>query len=241
MMSDEPDNERIRLNTPPHTTTIQFGSAWNIVSPAVYRYENKEWIDQFFATGALRLSSFAQFSTYRDEFRGDTQEGHGICFGETKENNTVVIAQAQDVGAAVFCCSYRLDHKMREEFGRDSAFQISNTVGFALEISRQLAGFRHGLEGACLYRSDTSIKRAIDFDIEEYRLPDGNLDMRLISDSGRKLGGPELLLMKRKRYEAQQEYRLIWELDDLKENFIDVFAPLARQYCRQVVRADWDD
>ncbi len=238
-MNDIPEQDRVKLRPPPHVVTIQFGTPWNVVTPAVYRYEDQRWIEEFFETGKLRLSTFAKFATYADEQRGDTSEGQGFCYGETSDNKSVGVFQSQGITAAVLCCSHRLDHGLRNGFERDSAFQITNTVGFSLEISRQLAGFRHGIEGSCIYRSDATIKRAIDFDFEKYKLPDGNIDMQMMFDAGAQLGGPELLLLKRKHYERQQEYRLLWELDAIGADYVDVIAPLARQFCRKVEAEEW--
>jgi hypothetical protein len=239
VMSEIPEQDRVKLRPPPNTITIQFGSAWNVVTPSVFRYEDERWIDEFFNTGKLRLSTFKKFATYADEIRGDTSEGKASCYGETQDNKSVVVFQAQGTSAAVLCCSHRLDHQLREGFQRESAFEITNTLGFSSEVSRQLAGFRHGIEGSCIYRSDASINRAIDFDFDKYKLPDGNFDMKMIFDAGNQLGGAELLLLKRKHYERQQEYRLLWELDAIPADYIDVVAPLARQYCRKVDPNEW--
>ena len=113
-------------------------------------------------------------------------------------------------------------------------------LGFALEVSRQIAGFTGGVEGSCIYRSDTMIKRAIDFDLEKYRMPNGHIDMQAIHDSGVQLGGPELLLLKDKKYEDQQEYRLLWGMDVRAVDYIDVVAPLARQFCRRIDAKEWE-
>ena len=239
-MSDNPDRDKMQKLPPPQLNTIQFASAWNIATPAVYRYEDQVWIDHFFQTGSLRLSTFAKFASYEDEVRGDKNEGAGICFGETKDNHTVVVAQSQGFSAAVFCCSHRLDVELKKSFQRNSAFQITNTVGFALEISRQLAGFKFGIEGSCIYRSDANIKRNIDFNMGDYKLDSGGFDMQMISDAAKQLGGPELVLLKRKNYENQQEYRLIWELDVVDTEFIEVNAPRARQFCRELLAYDWN-
>jgi hypothetical protein len=114
-----------------------------------------------------------------------------------------------------------------------------NTVGFGFELARQLPGFRLGLEGSCIYRTDTSIRRDIDFDFEKYKRPDGNVDMQMMFDASNKLGGPEIVLLKQKRYENQQEYRILWELDAIDTEFVDVVAPKARQYCRKLDAADY--
>ena len=63
--------------------------------------------------------------------------------------------------------------------------------------------------------------------------------MRLMTDAMQALGGAELVLLKQKKYEKQQEYRLLWELDLLFEDFVDVVAPLARQHCRRLSSTDY--
>jgi len=63
--------------------------------------------------------------------------------------------------------------------------------------------------------------------------------MQFAFDAGQALGGAELVLLKRKRYEDQQEYRILWELDAIGGEFIDVVAPNARQFCRKVDAAEY--
>ncbi|HEY8215239.1 MAG TPA: hypothetical protein VIG36_14040 [Methylocystis sp.] len=230
------EQDRVELLPPPHAVTLNFGQQWNVVTPSVFRYEDKQWIDLFFETGALRLSTFNKFASYPDEFRGDRHghEGFGVCYGETPENKSIVVAQRQGINALVFCCWHRLDSQLIKGFQRDSVFQIMNTVHFALEVSRQIAGFRHGLEGNCIYRDKLAINRKIDFELEKYKSPDGNIDMRAFMDAGQALGGPELVLLKTKQYQSQLEYRLLWEVDVTSGDYVDVIVPNARQYCRRV-------
>lgn len=233
-MNEIPEDQRVELRAPPHSVAINFAQPWNIITPAVYRYEDKKWIDLFFEVGQIRLSTFSKFSKYADEVRGDRAEGSGLTYGETLQGNSIAVMQTQGLNAAILCCTHQLDAEMQVKFGRDSAFQITNTVGFAHEVSRHLPGFRHGLEGSCIYRERRSIQRAIDLDLEKYKLPDGNIDMQMLFDAGQALGGPELVLLKGKQYETQAEYRLLWELDKLEGDFIDIAVPNARQYCRRV-------
>jgi hypothetical protein len=114
----------VRKRPPPHMLNIQFNCTWSVATPTVYRYEDEKWIDEFFSSGKLRVSTFAKFATYQDEIRGDAQEGSGFAYGETRNDKSVFIYHAQGINAVVFCCSHRLDHQLREGFKRDSAFEI---------------------------------------------------------------------------------------------------------------------
>lgn len=217
----------------PAFVTLNYAEQWDVVTPAVYRYEDKQWIDEFFETGKLRLGTFKKFSTYKDENRGDAFEGTAICTG-LSGNFLDIILQKQGSNSAVLCCSHKLHEDLRIAFERDSAFAITNTFGFAREIARQLPGFTGGFEGSCIYRDDGTIVRVIAHDDDEYKLPDGSYSFQSVRDLSEKLGGHELMLLKNDSYEHQQEYRLMWHLDNIENQYIDVIAPLAVQFCTRL-------
>lgn len=229
-MSNEVENE---IRQHPASLSIGFGAQWNVMLPRVYRYEDKEWIDKFFETGELRLSTFSKFSTYQDEQRGDTSEGLNILHGRGS-NHEVFMVAGLGHSSLILCTSTKLDQQLATAFERDGAFEIMDTPAFAREISRQLPGFRHGAEGPCIYTDGKILRRKIDFDMEKFRAPDGNMDMAMLPHLQQQIGGLEQLFNKDQRYSQQAEYRLAWELDSLPANYIDIRAPLARQFCRPV-------
>ena len=222
----------------PFVLNIPFGRNWGVVTPNVYRYEDQRWIDEFFNTGRLRLSSFAKFAKYPDESRGDTNEGSAFCYGAVPQNKCIGVFQTQGLASTILCCSHRLDRNLQAAFQRDSVFEIINTVLFATEIARQIAGFRQGHEGSCIYRPIRTIQRPLNIDPEFDKLPGDALDS-LFDDATQALGGPELILLKEQKYDQQMEYRMWWELDALGNDFLDVEAPLAREHCRQVRASDY--
>lgn len=223
---------------PPSTISLPFTHEWRVVTPFVYRYLEEKWIDKFFETGLLRLSTFNQFSKYDDEIRGDRYEGSGMSFGETSDNKFIGTAISSGYDAFVFCCSYILDKSLQEKLGYNAALQITNTAAFSYEVSRQLAGFKHGFEGPCIYRSNRLIRRKIDFDVEKYRLGD-KISMQAMFDSAALLNGAERMLLKEKTYQDQQEYRMLWFVDKETPDYIDISCPNARQYCRKVTPSEY--
>ena len=82
------------------------------------------------------------------------------------------------------------------DFDRNSAFEIFDTAAFAHQISRQLVGFRHGMEGHCLYEDEVSIRRKIDFKLEDHIRPDKTMDMGVLSALKNQIGGHEHVLAK---------------------------------------------
>lgn len=214
----------------PSSVTIAWATHWQVILPSVYRYEDQVWIDKFFEDGSLRLGSFQQFSQYDEEWRGDKSEGTCVARGHAGDKE-IWMVHGQGVSAAVFCCSLKCSSEIQSDFKRDSVFEIFDTNGFALAVARQLAGFRHGLQGACIYRDERIIERAVD---PSGIGPNGELNFSSMVDYSRALGGPELVLLKPRRYEPQQEYRFIWELDRLDAPHIDIVCPQARQFCRRL-------
>lgn len=213
--------------------TISHSRDWTIVLPRVYRYENEEFIDEFFKTGRIRLSSFQQFASYADEQRGDKNEGRKALEGSGK-GNRVFIVGASGMSSLVFCTSTRLSKSLMTDFQRNSAFEIFDTVAFAHAISRQLVGFRFGQEGHCLYEDDFAIRRAVDFKLQDHIRPDNTMDMNVIFDIQNQIAGREHVLAKGIKYQHQCEYRLLWELDKLDGDHQFVEAPEARSFCRQL-------
>lgn len=54
---------------------IPIPQPWHIRTPAVVRYLEAQYVDEFFTDVKLRLTSFATFRTYEDEQAGEPHEG----------------------------------------------------------------------------------------------------------------------------------------------------------------------
>jgi len=231
--------DKVETINPGGSVTVALARQWHVALPSVYRYEDSKWIDEFFSRGLLRLSSFSRFAKYKDEVRGDNQEGFGVDYAEMPNGSSMMIVHQHGVSSLVLCCTHVLSRRLRQSFQRNSAFEITNTLAFAAEISRQIPGFQSGLEGSCIYRSDVSLKRKLGFNLEDFANTDGTTSMDFISQASSQIGSTERMLLKRQKYIDQREYRLAWNMDDLKEEYLDVFAPLAVQYCRRVADSEY--
>ncbi len=58
--------------------TLNLAKQFNVFLPKPFKYIQKEYLDMFFDSGILRISSFNRFRNYPDEIRGDLKEGSGV-------------------------------------------------------------------------------------------------------------------------------------------------------------------
>ena len=70
-MNEQPTAKPVVFN-------LNFQVPWGILRPPVYRFMDKQYVEQFFVDGSLRLSSFRRFSQHSDEERQDCAEGTAI-------------------------------------------------------------------------------------------------------------------------------------------------------------------
>ena len=218
------------------TISIPLVNEWRIRRPYLYRYLEKQYVDEFFETGKLRLSSFNAFSKHKDEQRMDGSEGHGIVTNVNTEGKgqTIFSVMGQGSNCYVLCSATLYHEEIAKDFGTDSGFRINNTLLFASTLSRYIPGFLSGIEGLCNYLPRRSIVHNMDaIDIESMRIsPESkNLDMGKMMQATSKIAGDELLFLKLNRYSSQNEYRLLWHVSGGIDSHIDIICPEARQFC----------
>ena len=224
------------MNTPQPSISVQFGSEWRIRRPHLYRYLEKQFVDEFFSTGTLRLSSFAHFATHADEQRLDRSEGTGIIthVNSEGEGQTLMAVMGQGQNAYVLCTSLIYSDELASAFATDSGFRINDIFAFANAISRHVPGFSSGIEGPCVYLNQRVLDRDMGhIDIESWRTdasaPD--LDMGRMTQALSNMAGDDLYFLKNLKHASQSEYRLLWSTSGQMSPFIDILCPEARQFC----------
>ncbi len=224
------------MSQPQNTMQIGFQRPWFIRRPLVYRYLEKCWVDAFFETGALRLSSFAAFARHEDDQRKDGQEGGGVLVHENpdKDNPFTIFSKiSQGHNAYVLCGSTRFTEDLALKFEADSGFRINDPTAFANAISAHIPGFKGGLEGLCSYRGRKAVDRAMqNFNLEDFQNPDGQtVDLGKTMQAVFVAAGDDLFFLKLSSYADQSEYRLLWFAHENVDGFIDIVCPEARQFC----------
>lgn len=216
---------------------INFAREWRVRRPFVYRYLEKTYVEQFFADGSLRLSSFAIFSAHKDEERQDATEGQGSVIvrrGTGDVADTLMMFGSQGHDAYVLCGAAQFSLDLAASFRTDSGFRINNSAAFADAISRHVAGFFGGQEGPCLYVSDKTVQRHTSDKENSPSAPDffGSIsDIQQMFDRHNAAQPDELYYLKNQTFAHQNEYRMLWLVPGRVHGHIDIRCPEARQFC----------
>ncbi len=213
--------------------TTQFVRPWGIKTPNLTRYMEKQYVDDFFEYGKLRIPSFRRFRNNPDEEQGDAFEGMTSTKIATPTGSHAIVAiNGQE--AYVLCTttveSKTLQAKFRTEFG----IRILNTLGFAHSISAHIPGFIGGLEGLCFYRDDVSINKTIE---SSFPPRDKFSDPEVMFREHEKFVAAhtkDSLFIKRSKFSHQAEYRFIWFAQGLEQEYVEITCPEARQYCQPI-------
>jgi hypothetical protein len=131
---------------------------WNVRTPFLYRFMDQQYLDEFFATGRLRLSGFSKFKQSPDEQLGDRWERWNMLVG-TAVDKTVIGIVEYGRNAYVLCASALHHEDLYEAFHANSCFRINDSLNFGAAIAAAISNFQSGIEGPCSYQEERWIER----------------------------------------------------------------------------------
>ena len=217
--------------------SLPINRVWQVKLPTVIRYMDQRYIDLFFETGQLRLSSFRRFAEHEDEMRQDAGEGMAGMQFNYGEGQTLASVGWFGSEAYIFCTSTVEDPELMKKFETSAYFRIKDTAAFGAAISNHIPGYMIGYEGSCLYKSERMTTGTFSEPLiseppmdeaaaEEWA---NNLEQKIHQDS-------QLTpyFLKSLKYAAQNEYRFIWQTRRKEEKFIDIVCPEAVQFCEKL-------
>jgi hypothetical protein len=193
-----------------------------------------EYVDRFFDTGELRLSTFNMFRRHPDERCRDDQEGKVLIDCVTADGREMIGIAAFGLAAYVLCGTTVESAEMQRRMQRDSFFRIMNTTGFAFEVAQAIPGFTGGGEGFCIYQDGRKITK--------YGTPPiGDLDElnehpnrnAIVQQYVENAGATEAHFLKLEKYRDEGEYRFLWLTDRAVSEPLTIHVPNARQYCQR--------
>lgn len=209
-----------------------FVPPWSIFTPTVFRMMRKEYVDRFFNTGELVLSSFSRFSKYEDEQRKDV-EGNNVLVGRGP-GSTLYALTVHGVDAYILCATAQQPtDKLLKGFQSDSAIQIFDTTGFAAALTKHIPGVKQGFEGYCFYTDGAIECKISDIDVEEFRSAPGvsTLDINKVGGFLNNIAGTAVFYRKRQFFKEQLEYRWVWITSGQVDDVLVIQAPEARDFC----------
>jgi hypothetical protein len=213
--------------------TTSFARPWSMKTPLLTRYMEKKYIDEFFESGKLRLSSFLSFRNNPDEEQGDAFEGSVSMQVETPKGSHAISAMNSQE-AYVLCATTIESESLEGSFKTDSGFRILNTLDFANCISAHIPGFVGGIEGLCSYKDDIAIKKSLQESFpppDSYENPEqwaNDYDQFVAAHSR------DSFFVKRSKYSHQAEYRFIWFAQGSENEYLDIICLEARRFCQPI-------
>jgi len=217
--------------------TINFLRPWTVRTPWVYRYLPAAYVDIFFETGELRLSSFAAFQKHKDEEREDKREGYNVLLHRTEQDGGQAVFIQMEVGqdSYVLCGSALASRDLMANFGCNSGIVIRDTTSFSNAVATQIPGFIGGLEGACSYSKMKLLMKDLGhLSIQPTDMPPKRaveLSPEIGQQIAQKLVTDDVYFTKEQKYSPQHEYRFIWRSASPISDFITVLVPDARKFC----------
>jgi hypothetical protein len=208
----------------------------------------RRFVDDFFESGKLRLSSFRKFSKHTDEQRLDGGEGHVRLIHQTLERGGQTFIADIRVGfdAYVLCASVLPSLKVMHDFKADAAIIVLDAEGFGRAVASKIPGFHQGFDGPCSYQGYRVIESDlghIDFGpVRPFKRPDSRpdvphgalapIDIKTMLPLVGRMAEKHAFFLKHWSLSHQAEWRLIWlSSNALKTDELDVVVPEARHFC----------
>jgi hypothetical protein len=208
---------------------------FHIMTPAVFRVLKRRWVDAFFETGELRLSSFAQFAKHTDEQRNDKEGNNTITL---RGASTTGFARIHGTGSnAYVLCATALEpsQTLLTAFNCDAAIQIFDPIAFAIVVSNQIPNFRGLLVGHCVYTARSVQMKVKDVDIKAFQTSPGSNVIDLNKAAGFFLNAAGASVYFRKAatptFLTQAEYRWVFLTSQSSQETLTLRVPDAREFC----------
>lgn len=200
--------------------------------PPVVRYIERKYMEDFFRTGQLKLTTYTQCQVHECNVRRDSNEGKAKFSLELPSVGASGWG-IQTVGwqSYILCASLCESDKLLEHFKVDSYFRINNVLGFFDAVSRRLSGFENGKIGSCIYRDKNSFEKSLKFNEISQNSSNVRNNKELTLAPIEFEMSDEPYFIKSDSFAAEAEFRFIWSLSNDVREPITVYCPEAIQFC----------
>ena len=208
--------------------------------PILYRFLDLkgEYVDLFFETGNLKLSTFENCKKLEDENRKDTKEGQSELFGYDGD-----IKMQIDYGvgsdAILLCTSLCSEYKDDKGAIYTKFIEILDVQGLLFAIAEQLTknGYviKNILFGPCFYTKKEFHNTVCSDKFREKLDKEKVFDWDEMAKIANTSGGNNMFFQKPIDKRLENEFRLLWIVDNIKKDQ-DIFVtiPHPEAYCRLI-------
>ena len=212
--------------------------------PIVYRFmgeKGEKYVDEFFSTGVIRLSTFNRCKYLEDANRKDASEGRAMLIGQEKESRVEMDMGVGD-NAVLLCTSLSSNNVKANGEVDDCCIEIRDINSFVMAITDALLQQGHHvhsvIKGPCVY-SDRVIQKNFQGGMLKNYLDEmfqsTQIDLDELFGLGKSISRDDIFFCKPLENRVENEYRILWLLEeDVTQDTYDVIIPNARQFCRKI-------
>ncbi len=204
--------------------------------PQLIRFIDKEYAEQFFKEGVLRLSSFEKCKTLEDQKRCDNDEGVADLIGKKEDYN---IKMRFGIGSNPFllCASYFMStpEEIKNADGTvagESGIIIKNPDEFVKQVFEALIAqglhITNVLWGPCHYSNKTITKQLV----HEPKLFDKkSFDAKALIQFANGVAGYDIFFEKSQMFKHEMEWRFVFICEEEHPDTIDIQVKQPNLFC----------
>lgn len=212
--------------------------------PRLYRFMEEIYIDDFLQNGTLLLTTYNRCQRLEDPNRADISEGRNLLIGESGGLKCDLDMGTGD-NVLMLCTSLSKNNHLPSGEPYKSCIEILDVNYFVQSITASLleekVPVKAVIKGPCIYSGKT-IQRTISCGDIENLLPrnneatgEGTINFDALFATMTNIGQTDIFFSKPIQYSYENEYRIIWLLDDdLKSAQHFVTAPEAAKVCKKI-------
>jgi len=213
----------------------------------LFRYLDSQFVDSFFDSGELLLTTYRRCRAHEDLVRRDDREGK-FNYYMTHENSAIAIMRIVGDRSYMLCTSSLASRNLAERFRTDSHFVIEDPSGFCDAISAALPGLQTVKHGPCEYLSERSETKLLSAPIQPNMtkilaaIASGEpsdleeLFNEMHQDFSRRFDDQTTdvsYFAKPNTFAGEEEFRMIWTMDEELDDGKIIYCPDARQFCKR--------
>ena len=208
--------------------------------PILYRFLDLkgEYVDLFFETGKLKLTTFDNCKNLEDEIRKDTKEGQSELFGFDGDIK-MQISYGVGSDAILLCTSLCSEYKDDKDAIYTKFIEIFDVQGLLFAIAEQLTknGYviKNILFGPCFYTKKEFHNSVCSEKFREKLDKEKVFDWDEMTKIANTISGNNMFFQKPIDKRLENEFRLLWIVDNIKKDQ-DIFVtiPHPEAFCRLI-------